>query len=97
MVGLPGSGKTTFAEQLVARGTACGQRWIRVSQDLLKKRDACLRLAASSLQDGINVVIDRTNQTAEQVRGGGWGAWLQMTSQRRSISGNYDFSGCINL
>ena len=57
-VGLPGSGKSYFAENLIAQS---GHRWARINQDLLKTRKACEAAAKKHLSKGHHVLIDRTN------------------------------------
>lgn len=61
LVGLQGSGKTTFAE-----GLAGGGGWTRVSQDCLGSRRRCEELAAATLREGGSPVIDRTNLRSRQ-------------------------------
>ena len=63
MVGLPGSGKSTFSLELEAKGA---DTWVRVNQDSIRngargKRKDCLVAARAALQKGANCVIDRTN------------------------------------
>ncbi|KAG7093784.1 hypothetical protein E1B28_007431 [Marasmius oreades] len=64
LVGLIGSGKSTFAEAL-ARHFANFQR---CSQDDLGDRQAVEELARQSLRQGLSVCIDRTNFNASQRR-----------------------------
>jgi len=56
--GVPGSGKSTFAESLVA-----GKPWmyVRVNQDTLGNRRECEHLTRSILKDGKCPIIDRCN------------------------------------
>jgi predicted kinase len=66
-IGLPGSGKSTEAQQLEAQG------WVRVNYDKMRKqvhqserderelRKHAKALARAALKDGRNVVIDNTN------------------------------------
>jgi predicted kinase len=76
LVGLPGSGKTTAALQM-ANWEPPGS-WVRVSQDQLRSRARCLRLAASALGAGSSVVVDRTNLTAEQRA-----LWVTLAAEHR--------------
>nr|QDO16436.1 bifunctional polynucleotide phosphatase/kinase [Crypthecodinium cohnii] len=73
LVGAPGCGKSTFAQRLgpaVDRyGTTTtdeGKPWRRVCQDILQKKEYCLRASADVLRAGHSVVIDRTNYNREQ-------------------------------
>ncbi|KAI0531235.1 hypothetical protein KFK09_000788 [Dendrobium nobile] len=68
LVGAPGSGKTTFCNDVirVARRT-----WTRICQDTIANGKAgtkaqCLQSAANALQEGKNVLIDRCNLELEQ-------------------------------
>lgn len=60
LVGLPGSGKSTYAQKLESEG------FVRINQDTLGTRDACYKVAARALATGQKVVIDRTNIDARQ-------------------------------
>jgi len=60
LCGLPGSGKSTVAKIMAARG------WIRINQDELGSRGACSKLMRLQLEKGKNVVIDRCNFDAHQ-------------------------------
>jgi len=60
LVGIPGSGKSTFAQRLADRG------WIKCCQDDLGDRVACERFAWEALSQGGRVVIDRCNVTVEE-------------------------------
>jgi predicted kinase len=55
LVGLPGSGKSTFSGMLNT------DTWTVVNQDTLGSRKKCVRMAQTALQAGKRVVIDRTN------------------------------------
>jgi predicted kinase len=55
LVGLPGSGKSTFANKLVGHG------WERVNQDEQGTRKKCEVMTTQLLQEGKNVIIDRCN------------------------------------
>mmetsp|Transcript_32663 Transcript_32663/g.128335 ORF Transcript_32663/g.128335 Transcript_32663/m.128335 type:complete len:220 (-) Transcript_32663:1739-2398(-) len=60
LVGIPGSGKSTFANRLVERG------WVRVCQDVLGTRTECERVATLSVMEGKSIVIDRCNFNSKQ-------------------------------
>ena len=65
MVGYPGSGKSTFASELVRRAPRRGQfwnqRWIRVSQDEMGSRREYEIAVENHLREGGSVVVDRCN------------------------------------
>lgn len=70
LVGPPGSGKSTFAEAVLA-GANTGRPWARVCQDTIGKGKAgtkiqCLKAAADALKEGKSVLIDRCNLDREQ-------------------------------
>ena len=58
LVGIPGAGKTTFANQLVSSG------WNRISQDDLGSRQKCEVMAQEFLESGKRIVLDRCNVQA---------------------------------
>lgn len=61
LVGLPGSGKSTFASALHEYSYCkC------VNQDELKSRGLCLSAASEALTSSTHVIIDRCNQTKKQ-------------------------------
>ncbi|KAK1285780.1 hypothetical protein QJS10_CPB20g00270 [Acorus calamus] len=69
MVGAPGSGKSTFCNDVVSRGPH--RLWHRVCQDSIANGKAgtklqCLRSASDALKDGKSVFIDRCNLDREQ-------------------------------
>ncbi|XP_037430719.1 transcription factor bHLH140-like [Triticum dicoccoides] len=71
LVGPPGSGKSTFAEAVMAGAAAAGRPWARVCQDTIGKGKAgtkiqCLKAAAVALKEGKSVLIDRCNLEREQ-------------------------------
>lgn len=59
LVGLPGSGKTTYALQDLKDYTI-------INQDILGSRDECIKLAKKAIEFGKDVVIDRTNISKRQ-------------------------------
>ncbi|XP_027334935.1 transcription factor bHLH140 isoform X2 [Abrus precatorius] len=68
LVGAPGSGKSTFCEDVMRSST---RPWVRVCQDTIGNGKAgnkaqCLSSAARALKDGKNVFIDRCNLDREQ-------------------------------
>ncbi|KAF8683810.1 hypothetical protein HU200_044745 [Digitaria exilis] len=70
LVGPPGSGKSTFAEAVVA-GSNAGRPWVRVCQDTIGNGKAgtkiqCLKAASDALKEGKSVLIDRCNLEREQ-------------------------------
>ena len=65
LVGIPGSGKSTFAQELLTSSPPDGE-WSRVSQDALGTRARCVRAAQDALLDGRHVAIDRCNFDREQ-------------------------------
>jgi DNA 3'-phosphatase len=58
-VGMPGSGKSTFAKKYLEP-----HGYVIVNQDTLKSRKACCRMAEQLLLEGKSVVIDNTNPDA---------------------------------
>ena len=47
LVGMPGSGKSTFAEELISQHPEC---WRRISQDVLGSRQRCIQRAKAALK-----------------------------------------------
>ncbi|EOD21371.1 hypothetical protein EMIHUDRAFT_439705 [Emiliania huxleyi CCMP1516] len=72
MVGMPGAGKSTFAELLLAHscsadgGGSSRERWSRISQDVLGSRKQCIRAAREALRQRRHVLIDRCNFDPDQ-------------------------------
>ena len=71
LVGLPGSGKSSFCSSLIDKTSECGHRWVRVNQDSIRAgqrgtRQECLSAATAAVQKGYSVLIDRTNCTPDQ-------------------------------
>lgn len=62
LVGLPGSGKSTYAKLLEKKG------YVVISQDTLGDRKKCIRATREALLNGKSVVIDRTNVSKKQRR-----------------------------
>ncbi|URE49097.1 hypothetical protein MUK42_13977 [Musa troglodytarum] len=68
LVGAPGSGKSTFCNDVMA---AARRPWVRVCQDTIANgkqgtKLQCLMSAATALKDGKSVFIDRCNLEQEQ-------------------------------
>lgn len=63
LVGLPGSGKSTFAAALLERSKG---QFVRVCQDVLKTKQQCEKAAVSALARGLSPIIDRTNVDTKQ-------------------------------
>lgn len=60
LVGLVGSGKSTFAEKMEIEGYKI------INQDILGSRDKCLDMMESYLIRGKDIVVDRTNINKKQ-------------------------------
>ena len=65
LVGIPGSGKSTFVQELLTSSPP-DLEWSRVSQDVLGTRKRCIRAAQDALIEGRHVAIDRCNFDQEQ-------------------------------
>ncbi|KAL0338161.1 UNVERIFIED_CONTAM: Transcription factor [Sesamum angustifolium] len=68
LVGLPGSGKSTFCDEVMRISS---RPWARVCQDTINNGKSgtkiqCLSVAATALKDGKSVFIDRCNIDREQ-------------------------------
>jgi predicted kinase len=63
LVGIPGSGKSTFARSLIAETTKMPtqRKWQRISQDVLGSRKRCITVAERALANGDHILIDRCN------------------------------------
>ena len=68
LVGIPGSGKSTFARRVIEDTAAVPTQacWRRISQDELRKRRRCIVEADKALAAGDHVIIDRCNFDATQ-------------------------------
>ncbi|CAH9105278.1 unnamed protein product [Cuscuta epithymum] len=68
LVGAPGSGKSTFCDQIIR---ASSRHWVRICQDTIGNGKAgtkaqCVMSATRALEQGRNVFIDRCNLDKEQ-------------------------------
>lgn len=68
LVGAPGSGKSTFCDNII-RGSS--RPWARICQDIINNgksgtKAQCLTSATSALKEGKNIFIDRCNLEREQ-------------------------------
>ncbi|KAJ4845470.1 hypothetical protein Tsubulata_033911 [Turnera subulata] len=68
LVGAPGSGKSTFCDNVMRSSS---RPWVRICQDTINNGKAgtkpqCLKSAASALKEGKSVFIDRCNLEREQ-------------------------------
>jgi predicted phosphohydrolase/predicted kinase len=70
LCGIPGSGKSTIAKILE------GKDYVRVNQDELGSRPACVKVAEMALKKGENVVIDRCNFNEQQRK-----TWLDLANK----------------
>ena len=75
LVGAPGSGKSTFANEVLRRSTqaeASGRKWARVCQDTIGKkgnrgtRKQCVQALEAAVKDGTSVLVDRCHASAAQ-------------------------------
>ncbi|KAL3767513.1 hypothetical protein ACHAWU_000176 [Discostella pseudostelligera] len=73
LVGIPGSGKSTFASNLERNW-----KFVRINQDKLGNRHACEDLARKVLADGKIAVIDRCNFDVAQRE-----TWMKIASENR--------------
>jgi len=63
LVGIPGSGKSTFANKLESGNSS---KFVSINQDKLKTRKKCLNVCLRALQEGKVPVIDRCNFDQDQ-------------------------------
>ncbi|DBB01055.1 TPA: hypothetical protein ACH3X1_000955 [Trebouxia sp. C0004] len=68
LVGVPGSGKSTFCARLIAKGNTT---WVRVNQDSISNgrrgsKQQCLAAARNAVLAGHNCIVDRCHQDAQQ-------------------------------
>ncbi|KAF7721804.1 hypothetical protein EC973_004129, partial [Apophysomyces ossiformis] len=72
LVGLPGSGKSTFSNKLIE----CRLDWRRINQDDMKSRKNCERFTRKFLEEKRNVVIDRCNFDLKQRK-----TWIELAKE----------------
>ncbi len=68
LVGVPGSGKSTFCARLIAKGNTT---WVRVNQDSISNgrrgsKQQCLAAARDAVLAGHSCIMDRCHQDAQQ-------------------------------
>jgi len=63
LIGIPASGKSTFASML---DKSSGKVFARINQDELKTRAKCERACREALANGLSPVIDRCNFSPDQ-------------------------------
>ena len=63
LCGIPGSGKSKFAEMLISVNPL---KFERISQDVLGTRNKCERACKAALRNGKIAIIDRCNFNAQQ-------------------------------
>ena len=68
LVGVPGSGKSTFCARLIAKGNTT---WVRVNQDSVSNgrrgsKQQCLAAAREAVLAGHSCILDRCHQDAQQ-------------------------------
>jgi len=76
LVGLPGSGKSTFSRALEQ---AMPYKFVRINQDELKTRRECEARAKEVLSEGKSVIIDRCNFDANQRQ-----TWYDLASNQHN-------------
>lgn len=79
-VGPPACGKSTYARNVAENSVG---RCVRINQDTLKTRPACLKAAREALSAGKSVVIDNTNAKKAQRA-----EWLSLASSLSSPGHN---------
>lgn len=65
LVGVPGSGKSTFARTLIG-ALSSARQWVRISQDELGSRQRCIQAADNAVRQGNHILVDRCNFDAMQ-------------------------------
>eukprot|EP01128_Nolandella_sp_AFSM9_P001962 TRINITY_DN12363_c0_g1_i1.p1 TRINITY_DN12363_c0_g1~~TRINITY_DN12363_c0_g1_i1.p1 ORF type:complete len:663 (+),score=159.83 TRINITY_DN12363_c0_g1_i1:22-1989(+) len=75
LVGIPGSGKSTFANKLIE---LTGSSWARVNQDEMKTRQQCEKSAKLSFKKKHSVIIDRCNFDYKQRHN-----WVRIAAESR--------------
>ena len=75
LTGFLGSGKTTLAKSIqdLSHGR---EKWARVSQDILRSRDKCIKAARKAILQGKHVIVDRTNLTQSQRK-----PWINLAAE----------------
>lgn len=87
LIGIPGSGKSTFSSQLIhdLNEAGCGHRWTSLNQDKLKSRQKVLSHMKDTMFHKQNIIIDRCNFDIEQRS-----HWITLTDEmNRSLSVKY--------
>eukprot|EP01012_Entosiphon_sulcatum_P031287 TRINITY_DN3924_c0_g1_i2.p1 TRINITY_DN3924_c0_g1~~TRINITY_DN3924_c0_g1_i2.p1 ORF type:complete len:1006 (-),score=130.86 TRINITY_DN3924_c0_g1_i2:8-3025(-) len=80
LIGLPGSGKSTFAAQLEAALSRNGLEIVRVSQDEIGNRDGCAQMLGNAAKKAsCRVILDRCNVDAADRK-----QWLELAFRPKS-------------
>lgn len=96
LVGLQGSGKSTFvrylqqAAAMLDSSSHASREWVRVSQDVLGSRQKCEYICARTLAAGSHVIVDRCNFNERQRE-----PWVQLAKARGAIVGALVF--CVSV